>query len=497
MTIDLTKPASAVSFETDAAYKTMLDNLQGNILRPHGRDNVRHLFIRFTAPKAAVRTWIKTKVAPLVTTAAELRRQAKARADAKALGQTFDGGLVTGFFLSALGYSHLGFAPAGLPSTAFRKGMKDGSQYKVPNVFGPIDLRLKNRDPKPTQWEPGFQGEIHALLTLADDNVTRLLNQVEVVRGDLAGIGTVLHVQDGRVLRRPIPGQPGRFEPIEHFGYFDGISQPIFTAEDLKDYNDDQGGPPKPGDWDPGSSLDLVLVKDPFAATPDCYGSFLVYRKLEQDFEKFQAQEEALGEEVGIDEELAGAYVVGRFEDGTPVSSRGTPSPGLETDNRFMHSADKDGLKCPAHAHIRKTNPRGTTPGTSLAKERARRILRRGIPYGKPHPDIKCDPNEFESQIAGPRGLLFMCFQADIESHFEFIQRVWVDNNDFPSGTIPLTRKTGDDPLIGQDNGESQHWPKKWNDKEAGTKKVNFESAVTLKGGEYFFAPSKPFLQAL
>ncbi len=28
-------------------------------------------------------------------------------------------------------------------------------------------------------------------------------------------------------------------------------------------------------------------------------------------------------------------------------------------------------------------------------------------------------------------------------------------------------------------------------------KKFNFEAAVTLKGGEYFFAPSKPFLESL
>ncbi len=161
-----------------------------------------------------------------------------------------------------------------------------------------------------------------------------------------------------------------------------------------------------------------------------------------------------------------------------------------------MHDKDKDGLKCPMHAHVRKANPRGTTPGTSLKDESARRIVRRGIPYGKPHPGAGCDPAL--SQVAGPRGLLFMSFQANIEDHFEFIQRVWVDNNDFPSGTIPLVqRDTGDDPLIGQDEDEAQHWPKQWNDEDAGTKKFDFESAVKLKGGEYFFAPSRPFLAGL
>ena len=43
-------------------------------------------------------------------------------------------------------------------------------------------------------------------------------------------------------------------------------------------------------------------------------------------------------------------------------------------------------------------------------------------------PNIGCDPEEYETDKAGPRGLLFMCFQANVEEHFEFIQRIWVDN---------------------------------------------------------------------
>ena len=498
MAIDLTRPAEQVNFETDASYEPMLGNLQANILASHGRDHGRHLFIRFTGAPAAVRTWIKAKVAPNVTTAARQRQQSEARARAREAGTAFDGGPVTGFFLSAAGYKFLGLDPARLPSKAFRKGMKDRKNFEGPNILLGINLSLRNRDPEPAKWEAGFQSEIHALLTLADDNLTRLLGAVASAQSELAGIGTVTHIQDGRVLRRPIPGQPGRFEPIEHFGYFDGISQPIFNQKDLADYHRDQGRPPQPGDWDPAASLDLILAADPFAAAPDAYGSFLVYRKLEQDYGLFQQRVKALAAAVPIGAELAGAYAVGRFEDGTPTTAGDKPSAGLEVENHFMHSDDDEGLKCPRHAHIRKSNPRGTTPQTSLAAERARRITRRGIPYGKPHPGIKCDPADYESQEAGPRGLVFMCFQANIEDHFEFIQRVWIDNNEFPSGLVPIIQSnTGDDPLIGQDLEEKQRWPKKWNDEEAGTKKFNFEAAVTLKGGEYFFAPSLPFLAAL
>jgi Dyp-type peroxidase family len=502
MAIDLAKPASAVNF-ADAVYKPMLDNLQANILASHGRDHARHLFIRFTGTRAAARAWIKAKVAPRVTSASQQRKQSEDRAIAKAAGKTFDGGLVTGFFLSAPGYKFLGLDPTKLACKAFRKGMKDRSNFTVPKALILFPLSLKNRDPEPVKWEAGFRGEIHALLTLADDKVgtdlSRLLNEVELRKAELAGgIGTITHIQEGRVLRRPIPGEPGRFEPIEHFGYFDGISQPIYTKKDLADYDVEQGGPRNPTDWNPAASLDLILAKDPFTTAPEAYGSYFVYRKLEQDYDLFHQRVKALALAVPIAEDLAGAYAVGRFQDGTPITASPAPSPTLLTDNRFMHSADPKGLKCPMHAHIRKANPRGTTPKTTPAEEAARRVTRRGIPYGKPHPGIKCDPKEYESQEAGPRGLVFMCFQSNIENHFEFMQRVWVDNNEFPSGLIPVFQEnTGDDPLIGQDLDEKQRWPKQWNNEAAGVKKVNFEAAVTLKGGEYFFAPSKPFLAAL
>ena len=36
-----------------------------------------------------------------------------------------------------------------------------------------------------------------------------------------------------------------------------------------------------------------------------------------------------------------------------------------------------------------------------------------------------------------------------------------------------------------------------WNDEDAGVVKSNVDASVRLKGGEYFFAPSLPFLAAL
>jgi Dyp-type peroxidase family len=485
MAIDLTKSATLVSID-DAAYQPLFANLQGNILKAHGRNEAWQAFIRFTGPKEAVKAWIKT-LAPSLFTAKKQYEQGKQP-------KGTDGGLVTLFCLSASGYRHLGLDPERLRSKPFQRGMKDRS-----DGLSEI-ISTNNKDPKPETWESEFQQDIHAMVALAndEDRTPRLEAALTTLQGQLASVGEILCVQKGKVLRRPIHATlaPDDFEPIEHFGYFDGISQPLFTREDLsKYYASEKGGAPGVG-WDPSASLDLVLVDDPFTDAPDAYGSFLVYRKLAQNYDLFNSRVSACAAALGIDEALAGAMVVGRFKDGTPVVDANAPAQAYKNDFMFEEE-DEHGFRCPRHAHIRKVNPRGTTPFTSLRDERTRRIVRRGILYGKPDPGIGADATDTQ---AGPaeRGLLFMCFQASIKRQFEFIQRTWVDNPNFPVSLInPIAKDTGDDPLIGQDANEAQRWPKRWGDESAGRKTFNFESAITLRGGEYFFAPSVPFLAAL
>ena len=485
MPVNLTKPAKDVSTDS-AEYQPLFQNLQGNILKPHGRNCAWQVFIKFTGSPAAIRAWIKASIAPFLFTAAQQIAQGK-----KPKGT--DGGLVILFFLSASGYSYLGFDPNKFGSATFRRGMKDRSDGR--DLIG-----SGNKDPKSEAWESGFQHEIHAMIGLAndEDKTPRLKALLTAIEGQLAPIAKILCVQEGKVLRRPkpLPGKPHNYEPIEHFGYFDGISQPLFTKEDVdRYYKDEKGGAPGVG-WDPGASLDLVLVDDPFTTAADAYGSFLVYRKLAQDYDLFHSRVAACAAALGTNQALAGAMTVGRFEDGTPVVDHDTPQADYKNDFMF-EDEDEDGFRCPRHAHIRKVNPRGTTPMTSLEDERKRRIVRRGIPYGKPHPDIGADTSD---TARGPteRGLLFMCFQANIKRQFQFIQRTWVDNPNFPVSLLnPFKNDTGDDPLIGQDPDETQRWPKEWNQPSAGRKSFNFEAAVTLKGGEYFFAPSKPFLAGL
>ena len=91
-------------------------------------------------------------------------------------------------------------------------------------------------------------------------------------------------------------------------------------------------------------------------------------------------------------------------------------------------------------------------------------------------------------------GLLFVCFQASIANQFAFMQRSWADTEAF------LIGGTGVDPVIGQVPGGgpapiAQQWPKQWG--QAGTvQPFSFGQFVTLKGGEFFFAPSIAFLKS-
>jgi Dyp-type peroxidase family len=477
MPVKLSTPASEVD-TSDPGFAQMLHNLQANILKPHGRDFARHIFLRFTAPPEQVKAWIRRFMVPRVTSAQQQL----------SVPNGVDGGVVGGFFLSAKGYEYLGFPISRFASGAFRKGMKDQRDGLLDGLFD-----RDNKDPHPGKWEPGFQGEIHALVTLADDSETKVEAEAELTRQAVAGVAAVLTTEEGNTLRRENPkvikpdGKP-RKDPVEHFGYFDGISQPAFIKRDWEKQPH--------AEWDPGARLSLVLTDDPLTDEADAFGSYLVYRKLGQNIAQFQAAVSRLAATLGVDEDLAGAFVVGRFKDGTPVLRSMTP--GIGEENDFAFREDREGSRCPFHAHIRKVNPRGTTPATSLEDERNRRIARRGIPYGRPLPGVATLP-EADPDPNLPRGLLFMCFQSDVDRQFEFIQRTWVDNEHFPTGVLTfgiLQRDTGDDPLIGQDRDEAQRWPKKWGEGKAGKKTFNFESAVTLEGGEYFFAPSLPFLRA-
>jgi Dyp-type peroxidase family len=440
----LDRPLSGADFRT---YSTALSNLQGNILKSHGRKAAVHVFLTFHKGTGEQAKHFFSGLAPKLTSAAEQREQKRRLKQGSSE-------LFTALYLSAKGYEHLGYSQ-GKFSKVFWKGMR----------------AAKLGDPSPEQWEPPYQRVLHAMVLFAHDERTEIERHVQQLLAKLGDIADVA-LEPGQTINEP--------KVVEHFGYRDGISQPVFYKRDVKGTTQN---------WDPRAGPNLVLTQDPYGLSADDCGTYFVFRKLEQNVRGFRQHTLELAARLqanGAGLELAGAMVIGRFPNGTPVALHEQPQRKFGNDFRYSRS-DPNGNRCPFSAHIRKINPRGGS-GTPLSQERMHRIARRGITYGDPTP-----PNgDLNTLPVTGVGLLFQCCQADLANQFEFLQRQWANNAKFPSP------KSGKDSVIGQPaNGAVRrlHFPDPWG--KSSRAPFGFQSFISMKGGEYFFAPSIPFLRSL
>lgn len=456
---ELDQPISNDDLET---LKPSFKNLQGNILRGHGRNRSVHIFMQFNNNDKATLEAVKKQIRCIgnrVTSAQDQLDEAEGFAE-----HNIPGSLFINFFLSAAGYKRL---KCNLPgdSKEFNNGMEASGN----------DLK----DPAKNKWEEGYQEEIHAMLLLADNDENFLLRKARHYLNKIRPIAKILVIEHGTAL------QNKHGENIEHFGYVDGRSQPLFFEKDLEREKTEKDGTSV---WNPEAGANLVLVKDSNGGK-DAYGSYLVFRKLEQNVRAFKKTEKQLAKILGLqgeDAERAGALVVGRFEDGTPVILQHMEGMHAPVPNNFTYADDPDGSKCPLQAHIRKVNPR-------VESERQHRIARRGIPYGEREKEPKDNPDIKELPTEGV-GLLFMCYQSNIATQFEYIQKKLANNPEH------LGKKSGIDPVIGQireKEATGQQWPTQWGAPDETQKPFDFYGKVTLKGGEYFFAPSICFLKSI
>lgn len=451
----------------DFSLDPFLANMQGNILKGHGRDHTTHLFLHFDKGREeTVREWIKVLSGDLTSLKKQLRdRELYKRNNIK-------DGLFTAFFLTAAGYKYLGFTDVETKFTddAFKKGMKE---------------RLAvNNDPAVEQWEKGFRQEIHAMILLADDEKNRMAIRAKNILETIDEFCTVTNVEYGNVIRN------ADGEGIEHFGYVDGISQPLFLKDEVDAWMKFHNTDPGKACFDPTADSELVLIKDPYVNGPEAYGSYFVFRKLEQNVKGFKEAEEKL--DMG---ELAGAWLVGRFEDGSPVVLTDDEGMiGAGNYNNYNYNNDPSGGRCPYFAHTRKTNPRkDVSPGDD---HKSHIMARRGIPFGHRNVDTALKPCDLQLPEGGV-GLLFMSYQRSIQNQFEFIQSKWANSPGFPSGPNP-----GVDAIIGQVAGQHPathiyQFPLEYGSDKLTDPPLTFSQFVTMKGGEYFFAPSISFLRSL
>jgi Dyp-type peroxidase family len=239
--------------------------------------------------------------------------------------------------------------------------------------------------------------------------------------------------------------------------------------------------------YDPSALLGQFVLVDPLDG--DGFGSFFVFRKLEQDVAGFKAAEQHLAGTlslVGDDRERAGAQIVGRFQDGTPLTMANAEG-GVPVRNDFNYGADANASRCPFQGHIRKTHPRGSSAG-GLAFDNTVQMARRGITYGHrlQDPDSKALIDQPNDGV----GLLFMSYQASIDSQFHFMQTQWANNEGFPNAGV------GIDPVIGQVGTQEQQWFPTFGS-TASPRSEHVGGFVKLKGGDYFYAPSVGGLKSL
>lgn len=430
-------------------FNTIAKDLQGNILKSHGRNNVAHVFIRFSSVKSA-KTFIRKEVAPKVDSAFQQRKDSiefkKGVGNGRRMFQCFA--------LSRLGYDFLAIANADQPNDAsFQANMRNRGNSL--------------NDPGTSEWEDAYRIEYHAILLIACSMLGDLNKRLRSVERILKKNKAQFHVEFGVGIKNK------RGDHIEHFGYVDGISQPLLLNDNVGSTNN----------WNPIQNLDLALVHDPGGKDENSFGSYFIFRKLKQDVIGWNNAVVDLANKLGIKPDFLGAQLVGRYKSGTPLIPVIPPQPGQTSQmNDFNYDSDVEGSKCPFHSHIRKTNPRGSGGFENLEDEKKHLFVRRGITYGKIGSDDV--------------GLLFMAYNSDISNQFEFMQASWANNIGFPASG---SSEHGIDPVIGQGNKTSgQTHVKDYGDSSTKKKvKPSFAEFVSLQGGEYFFQPSISFLKKI
>ncbi|HEY5809952.1 MAG TPA: hypothetical protein VIT67_18405 [Povalibacter sp.] len=316
-------------------------------------------------------------------------------------------------------------------------------------------------------WEPAYRSpDTHMLLTIHAQTEAALSECVASLRADsgAAGFrgwdapqhGARLDHTGGNILR-------------EHFGFRDGISQPVIrglhdkaainpesvhaeAGEFLLGYVDEDGA----NRW---SSSDVATDVQAFVRN----GSFIALRKMQQHVDTF-----------GGLSQLEQAKMCGRWHDGAVVQpGERTPPVSIPAQpNQFDFRDDPAGHGCPFSAHIRRINPRGDR----VIPPRKRLLMRRGIPYG----------SKGEADV----GLLGVFICASLARQFEFLLAEWVAEPPMAPGTRTP------DPVIGPRFATHPDftYPMPTTANPAHVETVRLRDYVTTRGTLYGFYPSRKAL---
>lgn len=382
------------------------NSLQGNILQFHGRNFSRLLFFQLKNAKLTETREYLFNLAKheVITSAAKQKSQ---RDEWKRIGG--NGELFLNIYLTPLGYQYF--------------------DETFPDKELPADMAAHR--------SAAFNQTVHCVILLAHDSKGELDNYEAYYIKQFIKVLKAKKVaaEAGNKLFKSITLPDGRNRnfPMDHFGFVDGISDLLFTKEQVKKllqgFCNDRNRPL------PKAQIKNIILEHHvgdirrFILHPEDsrkMGSFGVFMKLEQHVREFNKQEAQFKKQLiaaGADEyaEECAAHMIGRTREGTPLAD---PSKNaVHTWNEFYYDGEK-GAACPFHMHTRKMNPRtNRQAGTDIA------ILRRSMPYGP----------VYDPQITGPqkkRGLLFLSFQNSIQTFETQLKKA--DHSEEHPGVDPL-----------------------------------------------------------
>ena len=481
-----------------------LADIQGNVVRAYGHAGywyARYLFFRID-DASKTRAFL-TRVTDRVTSSAHAdpeRNKQQAPPDAT----------------TNVAFTFAGLQAIELPAASlmgFPQEFAAGMQKRM-SILG------DEGSSAPERWDNIWRKEVHIWISIngRDDEQVEARYQWILQQNEVTGQGVeLLTGHRGAQGAEDLPFQSGKalFGPDgkptgkEHFGYRDGISDPVFEGQPHKPNAVLGRGKLLAGDkWAPLAAGEFLLghldealeyPKAPMPRSLVLNSTFMVYRKLHQNVSTFRRYLDDEASRFEGSKELLAAKFTGRWRDnGAPIVDAPDDASKQRWDAKFSaaddserrrmltdfhYNDDIDGARCPLSGHLRRMNPRGSlefgqkgafnTPG-ALADRR--RMLRRGLPYGQSGPETT-DESE--------QGIIFMALNASIERQFEFVQQQWVNyGNDFKEGNdkeILLGNHTGRGKAVIPEipgSGKPPHFL------------ANLPRFVECRGGDYFFLPS-------
>jgi deferrochelatase/peroxidase EfeB len=554
-----------MTFEIDLA------DIQGNILAPYGKlgfPTGRNILLRIGERGAPGDTRTQgergrhflTELLPYVTTALPWRGSKKIRG-ASAEAQV-DRPKVT----LNIAFNFLGLIALEVPTRTLR-GLPDAfidGMTKRARILGDDFNGQQER------WDAAWKGSGFDQDRFADPKLPHILITLNVLKGeeseldpltktieDLARENGVVVVTghdragDARYQElSALRGPDGRYLQTEHFGFFDGIGDPVFEGQ--YEFEDDTLGPigngamDGDGNWRPLKAGEFLLgYPDEAQETSGIYmplsfarnGTFLAYRKIYQNvpaWRDFIARTAVdFGKVFKIDDpanaqELLKAKMAGRWSDGIPLSIAPTPAewhakrkelfPQDGDDDAtkkakiakaarafvdFRYLDDPSGVKCPMGSHLRRVNTRDSLDPDAPFYETLKAIdpktapplkgsvlnnRRRILRRGLPY-----------GQDSEDVGIVMLVMCADLFRQFEFVQQQWINYG--------LDARAGNDvcPIVGNhlkgDEGQGPAAKFVIPAPEGGGHPPfivdGIPQFVEVRGGDYFFVPSLTALRMI